>query len=126
MRKIKKIYYINQVIEKTQLNADEIKKIEEEGLIEIRIENDTRYFLEEDVEKLMLIKRLQDDLDLNLAGIDVVLNMREKIIELQENFINFISTLKEELKKEKRYLMNKEPDDIMIKKSGHIEPFKKE
>ena len=126
MKRVKKIYYIQQVIEKTKLKEDEIKRIEDEGLIEIRVENNVRYFIDEDVEKLILIKRLMDDLDLNLAGIDVVLNMREKLIKLQENFINFIATLKEELKKEKGSLMNKGPDDIMVKKTGHIEPFKKE
>jgi len=126
MRDTKKIYYIQQVIEKTNLREDEIKKIEEEGLIEIRIKNDIRFFLDEDVEKLKLIKRLRDDLELDFAGIDVVLNMREKLISLQENFINFINILKEELKREKGNLMNKEPDNIMLKRNGKIEPFKEE
>ncbi len=126
MKKYKKIYYIHQVIEETNLNENELKEIEKEGLIEIRIENETRYFYDEDVEKLKLIKRLKDDLELNLAGIDVVLNMREKLIELQENFREFIETLKEELKSQKKYLMYKEPDNIMVKKTGHIEQFKKE
>ena len=126
MKKVKKIYYINQVIEKTNLNEEQIKRIEEEGLIDIRVENNIRYFIEEDVEKLILIKRLMDDLELNLAGIDVVLNMRNKLIELQENFLNFIEQLKEEIKKEKGLLMNKKHDDIMLKKTGNIEPFKKE
>ncbi len=126
MKKYKKIYYIHQVIEETNLDENELKEIEKEGLIEIRIENETRYFYDEDVEKLKLIKRLKDDLELNLAGIDVVLNMREKLIELQENFREFIETLKEELKSQKKYLMYKEPDNIMVKKTGHIEQFKKE
>ncbi len=104
MKNIKKIYYIHQVIEETNLDEDEIKEIENEGLIEIRIENETRYFYDEDVERLKLIKRLKDDLELNLAGIDVVLNMREKLIELQENFMEFIENLKEELKSQKKIL----------------------
>ena len=126
MVKIKKIYYIEQVIELTDLNENEIKEIEDEGLIEKREENNVRYFYDEDVERLQLIKRLKDELEINLAGIDVILNMRKKLIELQENFIDFIQIIKEELKKDKNYLMDKSPDDIMIKTQGKIEPFKKE
>ena len=126
MVKIKKIYYIEQVIELTDLNENEIKEIEDEGLIEKREENNVRFFYDEDIEKLQLIKRLKDELEINLAGIDVILNMREKLIELQENFIDFIQIIKEELKKDKNYLMNKSPDDIMLKTHGKIEPFKKE
>lgn len=126
MVKTKKIYYIEQVIELTDLNENEIKEIEDEGLIEKREENNVRYFYDEDVERLQLIKRLKDELEINLAGIDVILNMRKKLIELQENFIDFIQIIKEELKKDKNYLMDKSPDDIMIKTQGKIEPFKKE
>ena len=126
MVKTKKIYYIEQVIELTDLNENEIKEIEDEGLIEKREENNVRYFYDEDVERLQLIKRLKDELEINLAGIDVILNMREKLIELQENFIDFIQLIKEELKKDKNYLMNRSPDDIMLKTQGKIEPFKKE
>ncbi len=122
---VKKIYHIQQVIEITELTENEIREIEEEGLLEIRISNNQRYFLDEDIERLKLIKMLKDEFEINLPGIDVILHMRNKIIELQENFIEFINQLKEEIKRERKYLASKEPDDIMVKSKGEIEPIKK-
>ncbi len=126
MVKPKKIYYIEQVLEETSITEEELKLIEEEGLIEVRIENNVRYFFDEDIERLKLIKRLKDELDINLPGIDVILNLRNKIIEMQNNFLSFIQMLKKELENEKKYLMEKQPDDILLKKDGKIEPFKKD
>ena len=124
MKDTKKIYYTSQVLEITDLKIDDLKDIEDEGLIEIRIENNVRYFLDEDIEKLKLIKLLKDEFEINLPGIDVILHLRDKLIELQENFFELIKTIKDEIKKEKKYIMEKEPDDIMVKSKGDIEPFK--
>ena len=123
MTKTKKIYYLDQIIKITNFTEEELKRIEDEGLIEIRIENNVRYFLDEDLEKLRFIKMLMDEFEINLPGIDVILHMRQKMIELQNNFIEFIENLKKELYSQKQYVMNKQPDDVMVKKKGDIEPF---
>jgi len=126
MTKTKRIYYLEQIIRETNLTEEEIKNIEDEGLIEIRIENNVRYFIDEDLERLKFIKMLMDEFEINLPGIDVILHMREKMIELQNNFIEFIENLKKELYSQNQYLMNKQPDDVMIKKRGDIKPFEED
>ncbi len=110
-----KIYYLKQILEKVPFSEKEIRIFEDEGLIEIRKHNNERFFLEEDIEILEIIKRLRDELGVNIEGIDVILHMRKRIISMQENFIEFIEQIKEEIKEMKKPLRLKDKNDIMLK-----------
>ncbi len=109
----KKIYYMEQILSKTSLKEKDIDMFQEEGLIEVRIKEQRRYFLDEDLEKLQIIKRLKDDLGVNLEGIDVILHMRNRIISMQENFLDFIDEIKKEIDSMKKPLKIKEDNDII-------------
>jgi MerR family transcriptional regulator/heat shock protein HspR len=109
----KKIFYLKQVLEKIPLSENDIKIFEEEGLLEIRIENNRRFFLEDDLERLEIIRRLRDELGVNIEGIDVILHMRNRIISMQENFLEFIDQIKQEIEQMKGPLQLKDKDDIM-------------
>jgi MerR family transcriptional regulator/heat shock protein HspR len=47
-----------------------------------------RYYTQRDIERLRLIRRLMDELKVNLAGVEVILNMTERLEELQRETID--------------------------------------
>ena len=62
-----------------------------------RSEGNTRLFTAEDIERLEVILHLTRDLGVNLAGVDIILNMREKMGQMQAQIQEFIATLNREL-----------------------------
>ena len=60
----------------------------------------TRYYTEEDVERLELILNLTRDLGVNLAGVEIILNMREKMNRMQREFENFLEYIRENVAQE--------------------------
>jgi MerR family transcriptional regulator/heat shock protein HspR len=58
-----------------------LRYYEEIGLVERRGDAG-RTYTEADLERLRMIRRLVDDLGVNLAGADVILHMRERILQL--------------------------------------------
>lgn len=59
-----------------------------------RSEGNIRYYSESDIEKLRHIKVLMDDMGINMAGVEVIIKLSEKIVELQ----NRVHVLESELK----------------------------
>ena len=58
-----------------------LRYYEELGLVERRGDAG-RTYTEADLERLRMIRRLVDDLGVNLAGVEVILNMRERMLQL--------------------------------------------
>lgn len=77
-------YTIRIVAELVGLHEQSLRMYERRGLIRPqRSEGNIRLFSDEDVERLRTIKRLMSDLGVNLAGAEVILNMRAQIEEMQ-------------------------------------------
>ena len=62
-----------------------------------RSDGNTRLYTEEDLERLEVILHLTRDLGVNLAGVEIILNMREKMGEMQSQIQEFVATLNREL-----------------------------
>jgi MerR family transcriptional regulator, heat shock protein HspR len=62
-----------------------------------RSEGNTRLYTDEDLERLEVILKLTRDLGVNLAGVEIILNMREKMAEMQRQIEEFVATLNAEL-----------------------------
>ncbi|GIV95346.1 MAG: hypothetical protein KatS3mg057_0003 [Herpetosiphonaceae bacterium] len=78
------IYTIHMAAEIIGLHEQSLRMYERRGLIKPRrSRGNIRLFTSEDLEKLKLIRRLIDDLGVNLAGVEVILRMREQILEMQ-------------------------------------------
>src|SRR5437764_5913853 len=93
-KKAKK-YTISVVAEQYGVHPQTLRMYEREGLIKpSRSEKGTRYYTEEDIEQLELILNLTRDLGVNLAGVEIILNMREKMRQMQREFENFFDYLK--------------------------------
>ena len=100
VRKAKK-YTISVVAEEYGIHPQTLRLYEREGLIKpSRSAKGTRYYTEEDVERLELILNLTRDLGVNLAGVEIILNMREKMNQMQHEFEHFLQYIRENISPE--------------------------
>jgi len=87
-------YTISVVAETYDIHAQTLRLYEREGLLTpSRSDGNTRFYTEEDLERLELILKLTRDLGVNLAGVGIILNMREKMDEMQKEFNRFLEYL---------------------------------
>src|SRR3990172_6925028 len=98
-----KLYMISVVSEMLGVHPQTLRIYEREGFIKPkRSGGNTRLYSEEDVEKLEMILRLTRDLGVNLAGVEVILSMREKMETMQRAMEETIRLLREDLGREIR------------------------
>jgi len=96
-----KLYMISVVSEMLGIHPQTLRIYEREGFIKPkRSGGNTRLYSEEDVEKLEMVLRLTRDLGVNLAGVEVILSMREKMERMQRDMEETIVALREELARE--------------------------
>jgi MerR family transcriptional regulator/heat shock protein HspR len=96
--KSKAAYMISAVAEQYELHPQTLRLYEREGLLKpSRSEGNTRLYTDGDLERLEVILHLTRDLGVNLAGVEIILNMREKMGEMQSQIQEFISSLNREL-----------------------------
>lgn len=93
-RKIK-TYTISAVAELYEIHPQTLRLYEREGLLKpSRSEGNTRLYTDPDLERLEVILSLTRDLGVNLAGVEIILNMREKMDEMQREFERFFEYLR--------------------------------
>jgi MerR family transcriptional regulator/heat shock protein HspR len=79
------LYVISIAAQILQLHPQTLRLYEREGLVEPqRTRGNIRLYSERDIERVRAIQRLTSELGVNLAGAEVILNMREMILELQD------------------------------------------
>lgn len=89
---------ISAVAEQYEIHPQTLRLYEREGLLApSRSEGNTRLYTEDDLERLEVILHLTRDLGVNLAGVEIILNMREKMEAMQAQMEGFIGTLNREL-----------------------------
>jgi MerR family transcriptional regulator/heat shock protein HspR len=94
MKKRAKTYTISAVAEEFELHPQTLRLYEREGLLKpSRSEGNTRLYTDSDLERLELILSLTRDLGVNLAGVEIILNMREKMDAMQREFERFFDYL---------------------------------
>jgi MerR family transcriptional regulator/heat shock protein HspR len=91
-------YMISAVAEKYGIHPQTLRMYEREGLIKpSRSEGNTRLYTEEDLERLEVVLELTRELGVNLAGVEIILNMREKMAAMQKQIEQFVQSLNVEL-----------------------------
>ena len=91
-------YMISAVATKYNIHPQTLRLYEREGLLKpSRTEGNTRLYSEEDLERLETILSLTRDLGVNLAGVEIILNMRVKIEAMQHEVNEFMDYVKREL-----------------------------
>jgi MerR family transcriptional regulator/heat shock protein HspR len=98
-----RLFAISVVSEMLGIHPQTLRLYEREGFIKPkRSVGNTRLYSEEDVERLEMILRLTRELGINLAGVDVILSMREKMEEMQREMEETIRQVQGELERELR------------------------
>jgi len=98
-----RLFMISVVSEMLGIHPQTLRIYEREGFIKPkRSGGNTRLYSEEDVEKLEMILRLTRELGVNLAGVEVILSMREKMEQMQREMEETIHLLRDELEHEIR------------------------
>jgi MerR family transcriptional regulator, heat shock protein HspR len=91
MKKKIKTYTISAVAEMFEVHPQTLRLYEREGLLKpSRSEGNTRLYTDDDIERLEVILSLTRELGVNLAGVEIILNMREKMNAMQHEFERFI------------------------------------
>ncbi len=96
--KRKAAYMISAVAEQYQIHPQTLRLYEREGLLKpSRSEGNTRLYTQEDIDRLEVILKLTRDFGVNLAGVEIILNMREKMAAIERQVEEFVATLNEQL-----------------------------
>ncbi len=96
MKKRAKGYTISAVADHYGVHQQTLRMYEREGLLKpSRSEGNVRLYTDEDLEQLELILNLTRDLGVNLAGVEIIMNMRQKMDQMQREFNRFFEMLRD-------------------------------
>ena len=102
---------ISAVAELYKLHPQTLRLYERVGLLKpSRSQGNTRLYTDEDLERLEVILNLTRELGVNLAGIEIILNMRDKMGEMQAQMEAFIQFVRNEMTRNLRF-----PDERKIR-----------
>jgi MerR family transcriptional regulator/heat shock protein HspR len=92
------LYMISAVALKYNIHPQTLRLYEREGLLKpSRTDGNTRLYSDEDLQELETILALTRDLGVNLAGVEIILNMRRKMDRMQHEVNEFMHYVKGEL-----------------------------
>jgi MerR family transcriptional regulator/heat shock protein HspR len=125
--KSKAAYMISSVAEQYGVHPQTLRLYEREGLLKpSRSEGNTRLYTDEDLERLEVILHLTRDLGVNLAGVEIILNMRARMEAMQGQMEQFVESLNHELANRPRVERVEEKNSLipviraLAKTRGHI------
>jgi MerR family transcriptional regulator/heat shock protein HspR len=97
-RKDSAYFMISVVARQFGVHPQTLRLYEREGLLSpSRTDGNTRLYSERDLETLSLILSLTRDLGVNLAGVEIILNMRRKMEAMQMEMERFVSLMRDEI-----------------------------
>lgn len=97
-KRSKGVYMISSVSEQYGIHPQTLRLYEREGLLTpSRSDGNTRLYTDEDLERLEVILQLTRELGVNLAGVEIILNMRDKMAAMQAQIEEFVKRLNMEL-----------------------------
>ncbi|HEY0795472.1 MAG TPA: helix-turn-helix transcriptional regulator [Acidisarcina sp.] len=97
-RRSKGAYMISSVAEMYNIHPQTLRLYEREGLLKpSRTDGNTRLYTDEDLERLEFILNLARDLGVNIAGIAIILQMRERMEEMNRQMQGFVDYVRTEM-----------------------------
>ncbi|MCC6590818.1 MAG: helix-turn-helix transcriptional regulator [Bryobacterales bacterium] len=110
----KAAYMISAVAEQYDIHPQTLRLYEREGLLRpSRSDGNTRLYTDDDLERLEIILKLTRDLGVNLAGVEIILNMRAKMEAMQQQMQDFVATMNQEIAARVR-IVQEEPHNSLI------------
>ena len=115
MKRKVKTYTISAVAELYDIHPQTLRLYEREGLLKpSRSDGNTRLYEDSDLERLEVILSLTRDLGVNLAGVEIILNMREKMDSMQREFERFFDYLRSHATEFSRGAAESNPVDALV------------
>ncbi len=106
---------ISAVAELYKLHPQTLRLYERVGLLKpSRSQGNTRLYTDQDLERLDVILTLARDMGVNLAGIEIILNMREKMVEMEKQMTEFAHVVQEELARVASRATERAPRDAIV------------
>ncbi len=106
-------YTISAVAEMFGVHQQTLRLYERQGLIDpARSEGRTRYYSEDDLERLEIIMALTRDMGVNLAGVQVIIELREKLMSALERLGEFEELLESRAFEDLRERMSNATPDM--------------
>ena len=116
---------ISVVAEMYEIHPQTLRLYEREGLLKpSRSEGNTRLYTEEDLKRLEFILSLARDLGVNIAGIGIILNMRERMEQMQVQMQEFVKYVQHEVMTRASQAMPKE-GLVPVRRTVVIPPARK-
>jgi MerR family transcriptional regulator/heat shock protein HspR len=115
-------YMISAVAELYKLHPQTLRLYERVGLLKpSRSQGNTRLYTDSDLERLDVILTLARDMGVNLAGIEIILNMREKMIEMERQMGEFAQVVQQELSRvAASYTREKTPGHAIVRAAPRL------
>jgi len=114
MTKRRRRYSISIVADMFDVHPQTLRTYEREGLIRPgRTDGNTRVYSQEDVERVELILRLTKELGVNLAGVEVILNMRDRMQEMQRQVSGLLRAMAERFDAETQQWGEREEEGLV-------------
>ncbi|MGH9899833.1 MAG: MerR family transcriptional regulator [Pyrinomonadaceae bacterium] len=105
-------YTISAVAEQYEIHPQTLRLYEREGLLKpSRSVGNTRLYTDTDLERLEIILALTRDLGVNLAGVEIIINMREKMDAMQREFERFFEYLQDRAEDLSQFTSSTPPSD---------------
>ena len=109
-------YMISSVAELYKLHPQTLRLYERVGLLKpSRSQGNTRLYTDADLERLEVILTLTREMGVNLAGIEIILNMREKMAEMQQQMQAFTGFVHQELARSLDSARQKSPQNALVR-----------
>lgn len=120
-------YLISAVASKYNIHPQTLRLYEREGLlVPSRSKGNTRYYTDADLKKLEFILNLSREMGVNLAGIEIIYNMKQKMETMQLEFGKFLEELKKEFFSGKENLFEQKKNALVKMSSSGVALFKDE
>lgn len=118
----KPLYMIGVVAEMLNVHPQTLRFYEKKGLVRpSRTVGRTRMYSAENIDELARLLRLTRDLGVNLAGIEIILKMRRRMLEMHKQIEDLVSYLREDGGEGKGYA--REPRESLVRAAaGQLRP----
>lgn len=117
-RRERKVFTIGVAADLVNVHQQTLRHYERLGLIEPeRGKGEIRYFSPRDIERILQIRRLVEELGVNLAGVEVILNMREQMESIRREMETTIARMRTDHESEVRRLK-----DAILRLQGNGDP----
>ena len=119
----KPLYMIGVVAQMLNVHPQTLRFYEKKGLVRpSRTVGRTRMYSPEDVEELSRLLRLTRDLGVNLAGVEIILKMRRRMLEMQRQIEDLVAYLRESGVEVKDQAARAPREALVRAASGQLKP----